>query len=265
MITAADLDRLAAAHRRVLKGEPAVVVELLGTGDAAVVRKTSRNLGLRWLQSFGRRCRAEREFDNLATVARAGVGCTLARGWSERRRFGCVDESTLVTSFVPASTTLKQVLAELPQAAPGRTRRELVRAMARLVARLHRSGFLWGTPMPRNVLVVGDPARAELAVCDTPAGIHLGRSLHGSRLALIDLFLAVFSPSRRVDFSATERLRWLCAYNDDDRQVTRVLWARLARRGVFCNDASRALAMSWHNYILRPMRARRRPEPPAAT
>ena len=123
MITPAHLDRLAAVHRRVLKGEPAVVVELLGTGDAAVVRKTYRNLGLRWLQSFGRRSRASREFDNLGAVTRAGAGCTLARGWFERRRFGCVDESTLVTSFVPASRTLKQVLAELPQAGPGRTRR----------------------------------------------------------------------------------------------------------------------------------------------
>ena len=262
MITAADLDRLATAHRTVLKGEPAVVVELLGTSDEAVVRKTYRNLGLRWLQSFGRRSRAEREFDNLSTVAHAGVGCTPPRGWFEHRRFGCVDESTLVTSFVPGSHTLKQVLAGLPH---GRTRHRLVAAMGNLVARLHRGGFLWGTPMPRNVLVVGDPARAELAVCDTPAGIHLGRSLHGSRLALIDLFLAAFSPSRRVDFSAAERLRWLRAYCDGNRALIRRLWRRLARRGVFRNEASRAFAMSWHNYILRPMRSRHRPEPPTAT
>jgi tRNA A-37 threonylcarbamoyl transferase component Bud32 len=260
VITTADLDRLATAHRTVLKGEPAVVVELLGTGDDAVVRKTYRNAGLRWLQSFGRRSRAEREFDNLGTVARAGVGCTPARGWFEQRRFGCVDESTLVTSFVPASSTLKQVLV----AQRGHTRAGLVTAMGRLVARLHRGGFLWGTPMPRNVLVVGDPARAQLAVCDTPAGIELGRSLHGSRLALIDLFLAAFSPSRRVDFSAAERLRWLRAYCDDDRASIRRLWRRLSRRGVFRNEASRAFAMSWHNYILRPMRSRHRPEPPTA-
>ena len=192
-----------------LKGEPAVIVELLGTGAGAVVRKTYRNLGLRWLQSFGRRCRAQREFDNLHAVARTGVGCTPARAWFERRRFGCVDESTLVTSFVAGTMTLKQALADLPRGA--RTRQALASAMGRLVARLHRGGFLWGTPMPRNVLVVGDPARAELAVCDTPAGVHLGRSLHGSRLALIDVFLGAFSPSRRADFTATQRLRWLRA------------------------------------------------------
>ncbi|HEX6810877.1 MAG TPA: lipopolysaccharide kinase InaA family protein [Planctomycetota bacterium] len=265
MITNEELDHLAAAHRSVLKDEPSVVVEVLGTASSAVVRKTYRNLGLRWLQSFGRRCRAAREFDNLCAVERAGVRCTGPRGWSERRRLGCVDESTLVTAFVPASRTLKQVLAGLPQGRPGSTRRQLVVAMARLVAALHRGGFLWSTPMPRNVLVVGDTARAELAVCDTPAGIDLGRPLHGSRLALIDLFLAAFSPSRRRDFSATERLRWLRAYHDGDRPAARRLWRLLARRSVFRNDASRALAMSWHNYILRPMRSRRRPEPPTAT
>jgi tRNA A-37 threonylcarbamoyl transferase component Bud32 len=263
VITPTDLDRLATLHRTVLKGEPAVVVELLGTGDEAVVRKTYRNRGLRWLQSFGRRCRAQREFDNLGVVARAGVGCTPARGWFERRRFGCVDESTLVTSFVPESSTLKQVLAVLPRRE--RTRAQLATAMGHLVARLHRSGFLWGTPMPRNVLVVGDPTRAQLAVCDTPAGIFLGRSLHGSRLALIDLFLAAFSPSRCIDFSAAERLRWLRAYCDGDRPAIRRLWRQLARRGVFLNEASRAFAMSWHNYILRPMRSRHRPELPTAT
>jgi hypothetical protein len=153
----------------------------------------------------------------------------------------------------------------LPPGTDGRTRKQLVVAMARLVARLHRGGFLWGTPMPRNVLVVGEPARAELAVCDTPAGIDLERSLHGSRLALIDLFLAAFSPSRRADFSASERLRWLGAYCDGDRHSTRQLWRRLARRSVFRNDLSRALAMSWHTYILQPLRPRRRHEPPAAT
>jgi len=263
VITAADLDQLAATHRTVLKGEPAVVVELLGTGDQAVVRKTYRNLGLRWLQSFGRRSRAEREFENLHAVARAGVGCTPARGWFERRRWCCVDESTLVTSFVPATSTLKQVLAGLPRST--HTRAQLAAAMGHLVAQLHRGGFLWGTPMPRNVLVVGDPARGQLAVCDTPAGIQLGRPLHGSRLALIDLFLAAFSPSRRVDFSATERLRWLRAYCDGDPATIRRLWRQLTRRGVFLNEASRAFAMSWHNYILRPMRSRHRPEPPTAT
>ncbi|MEQ1729641.1 MAG: hypothetical protein ABL982_14815 [Vicinamibacterales bacterium] len=265
MITPAELDRLAATHRSALKSEPAVIVELFGTGDAAVVRKTYRNSGMRWLQSFGRRSTAEREFQNLSTVARTGVRCTIARAWFQRRHLGCVDESSLITTFVPVSLPLKQVLVNLSPGEHAGTRNKLVAAMARLMAQLHRGGFLWCTPMPRNVLVLGDPARADLAVCDTPAGIDLGRSLHGSRLALIDLFLAAFSPSRRADFSAAERLRWLRAYCDHDRQETRRLWRSLAHRSNWRNDLNRALATSWHNHVLQSLRWQGRLEPPAAT
>ena len=258
MITPTELERLAAAHRSTLKDEPAVTVEVLGTGDAAVVRKTYRNLGVRWLQSFGRRSRARREFDNLGAVARTGVRCTRAVAWLEQRRLGCVDQSTLVTTFVPECKTLKRVLAALPPAEHGRTRARLATAMGRLLAQLHRGGFLWCTPMPRNVLVVGNPTSADLAVCDTPAGIDLGRSVLGHRLAHIDLFLAAFSPSRRIDFSATERLRWLLGYCEDDRVAARALWHALERRSVLRHDVSRALAMLWHTYILLPWRRRPR-------
>jgi hypothetical protein len=148
------------------------------------------------------------------------------------------------------------VLAELDRVRDAAARRALAAAMGRLVARLHRGGFLWCTPMPRNVLVVGDPARAELAVCDTPAGIPLGRPVHGTRLATIDLFDAAFSPSRCRDFSRVERLRWLLGYADGDHALVRRLWW-LSHRPVFVHDAIRALAMVWHTYILQPLRRRR--------
>ena len=259
-----ELDRLAAERRTVLKQEAATSVEVLGTGDAAVVRKVYRNLGHRWLQSFARRSRAEREFDNLLAVARAGVRCTDALTWSCRRRFGCVDESTLVTRFLPDSRPLKAVLAGLDRRGSARIRRDLAVAMGRLLGRLHRSGFLWCTPMPRNVLVLGDPARADLAVCDTPAGVQFGNSLHGTELACIDLFDAAFSPSRRLDFSAPERLRWLRAYTDGDLQLTRRLWQTLQKRSVLGHDVRRALALALHLYILLPLRqGRTRPPTPA--
>ena len=248
-----ELDRLAAERRTVLKQEPATTVEVLGAGDPAVVRKVYRNLGHRWLQSFGRRSRAQREFGNLQAVARAGVRCTDAIGWSCRRRLGCVDESTLVTRFLPDSQPLKRVLAGLDRNGGNRLRRGLAVAMGRLLGRLHRSGFLWCTPMPRNVLVLGDPAQAELAVCDTPAGILFGHSIHGTELACIDLFDAAFSPSRRLDFSAPERLRWLLAYTDGDQQRTRRLWRTLQRRSVLGHDVRRALALALHLYILLPL------------
>lgn len=259
---APDLDVLARAHHSILKQERATTVELLGTGDDAVVRKTYRNLGVRWLQTCGRRSRAQREFDNLLAVARTGARCTTAVAWSAQRRFACVDSSTLVTRHLPDSRTLKQVLATSPASQHHHTRASLVLAMGRLLAQLHRGGFLWGTAMPRNVLVLGDPHRAQLAVCDTPAGIDLRRSLHGGGLALIDLFDACFSPSRRADFSAVERFRCLLGYSDGDRTAARTLWRALARRSVLRHDAVRAIARTWHSYILLPLR-RSHTRPPA--
>ncbi len=256
-----DLQRLAAARRTTLKAERETTIELLGIGADAVVQKAYHNRGQRWLQSFGRRSRARREFDNLQAVAAAGAPCTVAVAWSERRRFGCVDESTLVTRWLGDSRSLKQVLASLPPAQHFAVRRALIAAMARLVATLHRRGFLWGTAMPRNVLVVGDPAAASLAVCDVPAGIQMGRPLHGQRLALFDLFDGAFSPSRRRDFSAPERLRWLRAYTDGDRNMARRLWRALDRRSVLRHDVGRALTMFWHVYIVQPLRRRPHPTP----
>jgi hypothetical protein len=252
-----DLDRLAAAHRTTLKAERDTTIERLGSGDDAVVQKTYHNRGRRWLQSFGRRSRARREFDNLRLVAATGATCTEAVAWSERRRLGCVDTSTLVTRWVAASQPLKQVLADLPATPHFATRRRLLAAMAQLIATLHRGQFLWGTAMPRNVLVVGDPDLAQLAVCDVPAGMRLDRPLHGGRLALFDLFEGAFSPSRRADFSAAERLRWLCHYADGDRKLARRLWRALDRRTVLRHDVGRALLMFWHVYVVQPLRRRR--------
>jgi len=251
-----DLDRLAAARRTVLKSERSTTIELLGLGDEAVVQKTYHNRGRRWLQSFGRRSRARREFDNLRLVAAAGAPCTEAVAFGERRHLGCVDESTLVTRYLADSRPLKQVLAALPAARHFAERRALIAAMARLVATLHRAGFLWGTAMPRNVLVGGEPAAARIAVCDVPAGIPIGGSLHGTGLSLFDLFDGAFSPSRRADFSAAERLRWLCAYAGGDRAVARRLWRTLDRRSVLRHDVGRALTMFWHVYLVQPLRRR---------
>lgn len=253
MNASVDLERLARDHRSVLKEEPATTVEVLGRGEAAVVRKTYRNLGTRWVQTFGRRARAEREFTNLRAVAALGVRCTEAVVWSARRRFGCVDESTLVTTFLPDSRTLKHVLGELPRGAAWRTRAALATAMGRLVAQLHRGGLVWGTPMPRNVLVLGDAAAASLAVCDTPAAMRTGRSVHGTWLGALDVFAAAMSKSRKKDFSATERWRWLVAYADGDRRLARRLWRGLSRRPHFVHDALRAVAMTWFTYV-RPAR-----------
>ena len=250
--------------RSVLKDEPDTLVERFAvpTPDGGwddVVVKTYRVRGLRWLQSWWRKSRAQREHDHLATIVRAGVPCLQPLGWSAERRvpFG-FRSSTLRTRFQPDSVPLKQVLRTLPQqGAAGRTRQRLASAMGRLVGALHRAGVLWCTPMPRNVLVLGDPANATLAVCDTPACIATGRPLHGRWLARVDLFLGAFSPSRRRDWSRPERLRWLLGYCGGDRVAARTLWRPMVRRSTLQNELERALAMAVLTYILDWLNPRR--------
>ena len=256
------------AAATVLKDEPDTLVVRLGEGNDAVVQKTYRVRGLRWLQSWWRKSRAQREHDHLAAIVRAGVPCLEPVGWTATKRFPFgFRDSTLRTRFLADCVPLKDVLRTLPHDRAGsRARAGLAAAMGALVAGLHRAGVLWCTPMPRNVLVVGDPATARLAVCDTPACIATDRPLHGSRLCRIDLFLGAFSPSRRRDWSRIERLRWLHGYTGGDRPAARALWRTMARRSRLQNECERALAMAVLTYILDWLRPHRRPhrsaEPP---
>ncbi len=225
---------------RVLKAEAATLVEVLGSGPEAVVRKTYRSRGVRLLQTWLRASRAHREHDRLAVVQAAGLPCTEPVAWSERRQLGLVPESVLVTRFVPGCRPVKEVLQGLPPATAGPVRAALVRRMGELVAALHRKGVLWGTPMPRNFLLRGEPMDADLLLCDLPAAIVHRRSIHGEAAATVDLFEAAFSPSRRRDFSAAERLRWLRAYCEGDRAQVRRLWRVLNRRTRPGNDLRKA-------------------------
>lgn len=239
----------------VLKDEPGALVVRVSDGTDHVVRKHYRNAGLRRLQTFLRRSRARREHDNLLWIHSSGIPCLEPLRWHERRTLGCVQQSVLETRWLPSTRPAKAVLAEL---APSQTRARhgLIAGMARLLAALHRKGFLWCTPMPRNFLVQGDPGDGQVVVCDVPAAVVHRRSIHGSRTALLDLFDAAFSPSRRRDFSAGERLRWLLAYCNGDRRQVRSLWAALARRSRTGNRTRKNLHMALWTYLLGPFRRR---------
>lgn len=242
-----DLDRLARTHTEVLKDEPSARVELLGAGDERVVRKTYRNAGLRLVQTWLRTSRAEREFANLRAVERRGLPCTPALACSAVRRLGLVLASTIATRYLPDSRTLKSLLADASTGPAAR--RTLARALGELLRRLHDAGLLWCTAMPRNVLVLGPAAAGRLAICDVPAVVAC-RSAVSPGLALLDLFDAFASPSRRLEWSATERLRALLSYHRGDRPAARATWRRLARRGPTEHRLRKNLSMALRTYIL---------------
>jgi tRNA A-37 threonylcarbamoyl transferase component Bud32/SAM-dependent methyltransferase len=258
-----DLEQLKAQHCTVLKDEPAARVEILGLGERAVVRKTYRNVGLRLLQTFLRRSRAAREFDNLRAVAGAGVACTPPILFVERRRCGFVSSSTLVSGLVRDAVSLKATLAAMPASATDSPRAALCAALGRLLAQLHAAGVLWCTPMPRNVLVAGSPSAARLVLCDAPAAVRF-RGPVPAAAALLDLYDAVASPSRRRELSRTERWRCLCAYSGWDRDAAGALWRRLRRRSRTGHRLRKNLLMAVRTYILRrhPVVAAASPEEP---
>ncbi|HLQ37762.1 MAG TPA: hypothetical protein VK348_08175, partial [Planctomycetota bacterium] len=96
----------------------------------------------------------------------------------------------------------------------------------------------------------GDPARADLLLCDLPAAVHFRRTIHGAAIALLDLFDAAGSPSRRRDFSAAERLRLLTAYGGGDRTAARRLYRALDRRTRIGHRLRKNFVMALRTYIL---------------
>jgi hypothetical protein len=246
-VASLDLEQLARASCRVLKDEPAALVELLGTGSAAVVRKTYRNFGLRLLQTFLRRPRAEREHRNLLLAAARDLPCTPPIACSAQRSLGFVRSSTLVTGYLPAVSTFKQALAAA-RALPGQ-RQMLVAALGALLRRVHDAGVLWCTAMPRNVLVRTDAAQPHLLLCDLPAAVDYGRPLPQSA-AGIDLFDACASHSRRLEMSRAERYRCLLAYARGNRAEAGRWWRLLAERTALGHRIRKNLVMALRTYIL---------------
>ena len=115
--------------------------------------------------------------------------------------------------------------------------------------RLHDGGVLWCTPMPRNVLVQhGDLPR--LLLCDAPAAVFWPTPVPEPHRRL-DLYDAVASPSRRREWSASERLRCLLAYAHGDRTRARELWRCLHRRSRTGHRLRKNLLMALRTYILR--------------
>lgn len=231
-----------------LKSERSVRVDLLNDGPDAVVRKQYLNSGLRLLQTMGRQSRAAREFANLEAASAAGLPCTKALSWQEDRRLGLVHSSTVVTQFVEGCRPLKEVLRELPADAY-QARRRITSEIGRLLARLHANGILWCSPMPRNFLLQGLPDTGRLVLCDLNSAVIFGGRVP-AKAVLVDLFDAIASPSRRRDFSNTDRLRCLRNYTDGNRAATRRLWRLLNRITVRGHRSRKGFLRTLRAYIL---------------
>lgn len=220
----------------VLKDEPGARVERIATPSRIVVRKTYlARPSLLW-RSLGQRSRARREFENLRGLEDAGVSCVRPLAWTEQRSFGCVPTCVLLTEFRPSAPDLRHVLRNGCGLAE---RRALAEAYGRLVRTVHRAGYISTTLTPRNVLVESE---RSLVLCDQPAAIRFGDDVGLRWLAGVDIYDALFSPSRRAEWSRTDRFRGLLAYTGGDRRAAERLWRRLERRRPTWNRLLRGFA-----------------------
>lgn len=121
------------------------------------------------LRDFGRRTgpfaegRARREFAALSWLRQQGLAAPVPVAVFERRRWGWLVQSTLVTVAWPGQPA-SSALAELP---PDR-RQALAAAIGRLLHRLHRLGFRDRNFDLRNLLVQPHGGDFAIAKIDSP-------------------------------------------------------------------------------------------------
>jgi tRNA A-37 threonylcarbamoyl transferase component Bud32 len=166
---------------------------------------------LRWRYLFSAP-RVKREFENMVTCRNLGIPVPEPVSWCELRSLGLQKYNAIATVYEPLRD-LGQVLSDIPE---GESRRvELIEAAGKLLAQMHRSGVVWATPFPRNILVNEDRG-TQLLAFDMPYACKFKRALVGGRPAAYDLELLIRFGLNQSNFESQEALQLLKAYSDDD-------------------------------------------------
>ncbi len=226
-------------------GPPALYWKEFGPRDA-----------LDTFKEFWRPSKASRAWTGAERLRELGIGTAplVARAEAPRRGPFRHRRSLLVTEEIPDAVGLDEYLGRFPPDPSARTRREkreLLRTLGRVAARLHEGGCYHGDLRPGNILCrIGD-GTPEIFLIDTDR--ILPRRLPGLREAARNLMQInfLFAPS----FTLTDRLRLLHAYGRERNldAATRRRLVTLYRRTV------RRLRR-----IRRPERGRRAPSPDVA-
>ncbi|MFQ5504553.1 MAG: lipopolysaccharide kinase InaA family protein [Planctomycetota bacterium] len=248
------------APRLVIKDELCARVEVCDSSSGKVVRKTYRDRPFLLWRTFLRRARAGREFRNLSFTRDAGIPCVEPRDWGETRRLGCVPSSWLETGYVEDAIALSRVIRAMdPMDHEALSlRRRLAKEFGTLIRSLHQAGIVWGTLTTRNLLLVQQSERPRLLACDMPRAMRFGRSVLGTRRALVDLFNACFSPTRCREFSRSDRCAMLLCYCGGSRAELRRLWRALHGRSRWRNRAETGTLLAVYS-LLTPLRGKLAP------
>lgn len=214
------------------------------TPDEELYVKHFRPSGLvgrlrQWARQLAGRSRARKEFHFAQVLESLGVPTIEVIALGERRQWGLVHESILVSRAVPDGAPLYEWIESRATApvAP-RTRRALAAALARLVADVHNAGIEHRDLHERNIILRGDPdGQFELVILDLHE-LEAHSRLRWSR--------AVRELSRMGRYftlrtSAADRLRFFRIYANRrnvaaervDREAKRVEASTIASRADF--------------------------------
>jgi hypothetical protein len=186
---ATDLEWLLKTESRVRVFLHAVDGDANG-GAVRIVSKIYRTPpALAW-RTFGLVSRAKREFKTLKVAFERKVPVVQPFGWSDTRTFGCMRFNQLSMAYVPGETLIEFMQRHKQAGGPDQAQTDrVVAGVGELLASLHRAGIVWGTALPRNVMVFpAGPGSFSVAGFDFPYASCLGSDVSGSRFAHTDLW-----------------------------------------------------------------------------
>ncbi len=202
--------------RRWIKQEPWTEVWVV---DGVCWKRYIVPPALRW-RTIGRKARAKREFENLGRLKEAGIPAVEGLEWKERRRFGQVVESTLLTRWEEGTINLKEWLKD-----PASDGVVLSRRLGELLGVMHRAGMVWNTASPRNWLIRGDGGgEGGVLLCDVSLLTKAPVPVYAKKPGWVDLFSLSLSKDRAQWMSKGFRYRSLLAYCEGDGELARRLW-----------------------------------------
>jgi tRNA A-37 threonylcarbamoyl transferase component Bud32 len=164
-----------------------------GEADGKAVRAVSKIYrtppALAW-RTFGLVSRAKREFNTLKIAWERNVPVIQPFGWSDTRSFGCVRYNQLTMAYVPGETLIEFMQRARQADGPDQDQADrVVAGVGELLASLHRAGIVWGTAVPRNVMVFrSGPGPFNVAAFDFPYASCLGSDVSNSGFAHTDLW-----------------------------------------------------------------------------
>ena len=187
---------LATDQEWLLKTESRVRV-LLHAVDDDIDRRTVRAVSkiyrtppaMAW-RTFGLVSRAKREFNTLKLAWEKNLPVVQPFECSDTRTFGCVRFNQLTMAYVPGQTLIEFMQSCRQANGPDQGQADRVAgAVGKMLASLHRAGIVWGTAVPRNVMVFRSGSGPfNVAAFDFPYASCLGSDVSDSRFAHTDLW-----------------------------------------------------------------------------